>query len=79
MEKEKKVYADGVYAKKPSPKAPEFVKGTMSIHVDKFAAFLKEHENDKGYVNFQILDGKEDKLTIIKDSFVAKAKDENLF
>ena len=64
-----KVYASGLFAKKPNPKAPKFVIGTLSFKVADFVFFLKEHENEKGYVNVQLLDGKDDRLNAVLDTW----------
>lgn len=53
MEKESKL-AKGFFFKKAHEKAPEFVKGNLSIKVDEAIAFLKENEKN-GWVNIDLL------------------------
>ena len=53
-----KNYAKGLFVKR-NEKAPEFVVCKLSIKTDDFIQFLKENTNDKGYVNLQVLKGKE--------------------
>jgi len=59
-----KIYAKGLWAKKPISTAPSFVKGSLSIKVTDFIDWLKENENDSGYVNIDLLDKKSDPLSM---------------
>jgi len=60
-----KVYAKGLYGKKPRQGAPDFVLGSISVKVEDFISFLHANVNDAGYVNIDILNGKEDKLNCV--------------
>jgi len=53
-----KNYAKGLFVKR-NEKAPEFVVCNLSIKTDDFIQFLKENTNEKGYVNLQVLKGKD--------------------
>jgi len=55
------ILADGFFFDRPSETAPEFVKGKISIKVDKAVPFLEEYANEKGYVNLDLLVSKEGK------------------
>lgn len=66
---EQKTYANGLFAKKPHPKAPKFVIASLSFNVEKFTEFLKQHGNAKGYVNIQLLDGKDDRFNAVLDTW----------
>jgi len=55
-----KVLAKGFFGKAPRSSAPSFVKGSVSVKVDEAIAFLKENVNDKGYVNIDFLENKND-------------------
>ena len=37
--------------------APDFVKGNVSIKVEDFINWLTENQNEKGYVNIDLLEG----------------------
>ena len=69
---EEKNYAKGLFAKR-NEKAPEFVVCNLSCKTDDFIQFLKENTNDKGYVNMQVLKGR-DKGTMyaVLDTFEPK-------
>ena len=54
-----KKYIDGLYCKRPHEKAPQFVKGDIGINADSFCKWLQENKNEKGYVNLQILEGRD--------------------
>lgn len=46
-----KVFAEGIYLKKPGEKAPDFIKANISIHVEKLTEWLKTQPVDeKGYI-----------------------------
>jgi hypothetical protein len=47
-------YIDGLFFKKPSPKAPSFIKGKMSIKKDKFINWLNTQDTE--WVNIDILE-----------------------
>lgn len=55
------ILAKGFFFERPSEKAPEFVKGKVSIKVEEAIEFLKEHKNEAGYVNLDLLTSKENK------------------
>ncbi len=48
-----KVFIQGMIFKRPHEKAPDFVKGKLSVKVDEFIAFAKEHQND-GWLNVDL-------------------------
>lgn len=49
-----KIFADGLRLESAGPKAPEWVKGKISILVPKFIEFLQKHQSEKGWVNLDI-------------------------
>jgi hypothetical protein len=55
-----KVLALGFFGKAPRRGSPSFVKGGISIKVDDAVQFLHEHANEKGYVNIDLLENKND-------------------
>lgn len=67
-QKEKK-YIKGFYGKKPNEKAPAFVLGNLSIKVDDAINFLQDNKNDKGYVNIDLLDGKDGKVSYVLNEY----------
>ena len=54
-----KQFPVGIRIDKPREGAPDFVRGRIGVEVDKFIAYLGEHKNDRGWVNFDILSYKE--------------------
>ena len=73
---EPKVFPSGFILKRPREGAPEFVKGSISIKVQDFKAFLDEHVND-GWVNLDILLSKEGKLYTALNQWKPAAKTED--
>jgi hypothetical protein len=55
-----KIFVNGMMFKLPRDGAPEFVKGSVSVKVDEFIEFAKEHQNN-GWVNVDLLIGKSGK------------------
>lgn len=74
-----KTYAKGLYGKKPRQGAPDFVLGSISVKVEDFIPFLHANVNEAGYVNIDILSGKEDKLNCVLNEWKPKAKEEDAF
>jgi hypothetical protein len=72
MAKEK-IYPQGVYVSKREG-APEFVICSVSIKIDDFAKFVKEHKNEKGYLNIDILQGKENPYAVLNTFEPKKAE-----
>lgn len=61
MEQEKKevIFADGIMFTKKRDGAPDFVKGGVSVRVEDFYAWAKQHVNQNGFVNLDLLKSKE--------------------
>ena len=57
-----KDFIDGLFVNNPRENAPDFVKGSLSIQVDKFIPYLKSKANAKGYVNIDLLESKDGNL-----------------
>jgi hypothetical protein len=49
-----KIFADGMVFKLPREGAPDFVKGSVSIKVVDFVAFLQANEKNSGWVNIDL-------------------------
>ena len=49
-----KIFADGMRFEPPGEKAPEWVKGKISILAPKFIEFLQKHQNEKGWLNLDV-------------------------
>lgn len=55
-------FISGLFISKPREGAPAFVKGRVSVLVDKFIPLLQEKANAKGYVNIDLLESKSGEL-----------------
>lgn len=71
-----KVFAKGLYGKQPRENAPDFVVGSVSVKVEDFIPFLHANVNEKGYVNIDLLKGKEGKLNCVLNEYGLKKKEE---
>ena len=69
-----KKFAKGFYGKTKRQGAPAFVLGSVSIKVDDAIQWLQENKNDKGYVNLDINEGRDEKLSIFLNDFKPKAQ-----
>ena len=58
MSKER-IFAKGFYVKQ-NPQAPDYVIGNLSIKADEAIEFIKEHTNDRGWVNLSMMKTKEE-------------------
>ncbi len=65
---EDKIMADGMFFKEKHANAPDFVIGGLSIKIDQFAKFVKDHK-DGEYLNFQVLKSKQGKPYIVLDTW----------
>ena len=57
-DKKDKVFANGMMYKLPHPNSPAWVKGSISIKVTDFIAFLQTHQSD-GWCNLDMKKSKE--------------------
>lgn len=67
-----KIFPIGLYVNPPNEKAPEFVKGSISIQKDKFAELfeqIEEYSNEKGYCRFNILEWRDWKWYATVDTY----------
>ena len=72
-----KKFAKGFYGTMKPQNAPSFVLGRVSIKIDDAIQWLKENVNDKGYVNLDINEGRDGKLSIFLNEFKPKSKSNN--
>ena len=70
-----KTFAEGLIFKLPSEKAPDFVKGSLSIKVDEFIAFLEKNAKN-GWVNINLKLSKSGKAYAELDTWEPKGKKE---
>lgn len=72
--KKAKVFADGFIFKRKNEKAPDFVKGHISIKSEDAIKFIKSHDN-KGWVNLDLKESQGGKLYLELNEW--KPKDKN--
>lgn len=50
------IFVDGMSFWKAHPKSPEYIKGKITIHPQKFAAWAAQHENalDRGWLSIDL-------------------------
>ena len=75
------IYTQGLWFKEPRDGAPSYVRGSLSIKAPDFIAFLEKHQNNGGYINIDILEGREKgtfygKLNVYKPTAKVEPKDE---
>lgn len=58
MSNDKNKLVNGLFISKPSEKAPEYAIANIGINRQRLAKWLKENENEKGFVNINILESK---------------------
>lgn len=57
-DKPETIFADGLFFELPQANTPTFIKGKLSIEVEKFKQFLNDHQNKGGYVNIDLKESK---------------------
>lgn len=78
MSNNTKTYINGLYFNHPRPNAPEFVIGAISIKKEVLLKQLEELEaNESGYINIDVLNGKENKPYCVLNEF-RKAKSDDV-
>lgn len=59
-EKKQPVFTEGIRFEKPKAGTPEWIKGKISVKVEDFYVWSKQHTNQNGFVNLDLK--KSDKL-----------------
>jgi len=55
MNNEETIFADGMYFNEPSDKAPDFIKGSISVEPKRFTEWMREHYNkDEKYIRIDL-------------------------
>ena len=74
------IYAKGLFANPKLDTHPDFVVCKLSFKTSDFKKWLDENTNEKGYVNVDILKGKDQtKLAAKLNTYVPKPKNDNPF
>ena len=74
-----KEFATGIYFNSPSDKAPDFVKGSLSVKPEAFISWLQSQKpNSKGYVRMSIKESKNGRLYIELDTWEPKMPSQTL-
>lgn len=71
------IFIDGMSVRRPSEKAPDFIKANISVNVEKFIKFANEHKNVKGWIDIDLKKSKEGKLYLALNEFKPKSKVES--
>ena len=62
------IFADGIRFLKPSPKAPDWVKGHIAIKVEEFTNFINANQHN-GWVDIDLKESKNGKLYLELNTF----------
>lgn len=68
------IFVDGMIAKKPHEKAPDFVKANLSVKLGDFIRFADPHKKN-GWVNIVIKEGRSGKYYAELDTYEPKKPD----
>lgn len=69
QEKQKVIFPSGMFVKRKKEGEPNFVKGHISVKINDFVMFLKEHGKGKEWLNFDMKLSKEGKLYLQLDTW----------
>jgi len=70
-----KQFIDGLQFKKPNEKAPAFVKGSISINLNKFMEYADKNQNN-GWINIDLKESKTGNYYAELNTFKPQAKQE---
>lgn len=70
-------FADGIWAEKPSAKAPDAIKLKLSFETEKFIEFLKNNKNSQGKVNIDLRQSEKGTLFFSLNDFEPKKPKED--
>ena len=59
-----KIFADGIRFSEPSEKAPDFIKGRISIQAEQALAFIEKYKDERGWLNLDVKESKGGKLYV---------------
>ena len=68
-----KIFTDGMIAKKPSPKAPDYIIAELSIKSRDFYEFMKKHTKD-GWLNITVKEARNGKFYSELNTFTPNSK-----
>jgi hypothetical protein len=69
-----KIFADGLFFKKPSEKAPSFIIGNLSVNVEKFTKFIQEQQTERGWVNLDIKESRNGTIYVELNTYKREEK-----
>ena len=56
-----KIFANGIFFSKPDSSAPSFVLGKLKIKADEAIQFIKDNQNEAGWLTLEIKNSREGK------------------
>jgi hypothetical protein len=65
-----KIFANGLFFKRPNDNAPEYVKGALAVKVTDFIPFLEKNKNEEGWVRLDLKEAVNGKLYFQLNTFV---------
>lgn len=68
------IFIDGLIAKKPGEKAPEYIVANLSVKVDEFTAFAQKHARN-GWINITVKESKGGKFYGELDTYEPKKEE----
>lgn len=75
MDKPEPIFVDGLFFDLPRENAPEFVKGSVSIQMDKLVAWAeqqKEHKSERGWLRVDLKKSQQGKYYFQLDTWKPK-------
>lgn len=70
---ENKIELQGIYLNKRKENAPSWIKGSVSIKVEKFIEFMKTYQNNSGYINLDLKESKAGDLYLAFNDYQPKS------
>lgn len=73
-----KMFAKGIFARKPHEKAPDFVKCDLSFKLPDAVEWLEEHPNNEGFVRVTVKESKNGKWYCELDGYVPTPRKDDI-
>lgn len=72
---QEKIFVDGMTFRNPHEKAPDFIKGNISLHAPTLTNFMNLHKNEKGWLTVVLKESKGGKMYFELDTWKPKTQD----
>lgn len=66
-------FIDGMMWQDPHPRAPDFIKGKISVKLNQFFRFAEQHQDSRGFVQIDVKQAKNGNIYLALNEYDSKA------